>query len=428
METNAEKRRAFAEQVVERLRGAGFTAYWAGGCVRDQLLGRTPKDYDVATDATPPQIRDLFGRRRTLAIGAAFGVITVLGPKQAGQVEVTTFRRETTYSDGRHPDSVSFSSAQEDASRRDFTINGMFFDPVEGRVIDFVGGQEDLRRGMIRAIGDPEERIAEDKLRMLRAIRFASAFDFELDPKTYEAIRRRAAEIGVVSVERIAEEMRKMLTGDGRSRAVRLILETGLAGAILPEIVPSGPGEQQQVERSLAVLKLLENPGFPLALAALLIGRVESGESEEICRRWRLSNRELDRVRWLVVHHGATANASQKPWSEIQPILVAEGAEDLLALGEAEAKLGERAAGEIAWCREQRMRPPEELDPPPILTGDDLKRHGLTPGPVFSVLLDRIRRAQLDQKIHTPGEALDFLDRLLEEQEIGNGQKGKKEG
>ena len=178
-----EEQRRFAVEVVRRLRGAGFEAYWAGGCVRDQLLGRTPKDYDVATNAVPDQVRALFGRRRTLAIGAAFGVIAVIGPQGPGTVEVTTFRRDAPYSDGRHPDSVTFSSAEEDASRRDFTINGLFYDPVEQRVIDFVGGQEDLAQRRLRAIGDARQRFAEDKLRMLRAVRFAATFAFSLDER-----------------------------------------------------------------------------------------------------------------------------------------------------------------------------------------------------------------------------------------------------
>src|SRR5208337_581044 len=177
-----EQQRRFALEVVRRLRAAGFEAYWAGGCVRDELLGRRPKDYDVATSAAPPQIRELFGNRRTLPLGAAFGVITVLGPRPADpayrvpMIEVATFRQDAEYSDGRHPDHVTFSSAREDAARRDFTINGMFFDPVERTVIDFVGGQEYLRQGLIRAIGSPRLRFGEDKLRMLRAVRFAAAF------------------------------------------------------------------------------------------------------------------------------------------------------------------------------------------------------------------------------------------------------------
>jgi tRNA nucleotidyltransferase/poly(A) polymerase len=187
-----QEQRRFAVEVVRKLRNAGFEAFWAGGCVRDKLLGRTPKDYDVATNATPPQIRELFGRRRTLAIGAAFGVITVIGPKSAGMIEVATFREDAAYSDGRHPDHVTFSSAREDAARRDFTINGLFYDPLDDRVIDFVGGQEDLALRRIRAIGNPRERIAEDKLRLLRAVRFSATFDFALEEGTRAAIREMA--------------------------------------------------------------------------------------------------------------------------------------------------------------------------------------------------------------------------------------------
>ncbi|MFN5709429.1 MAG: CCA tRNA nucleotidyltransferase, partial [Planctomycetota bacterium] len=173
--------REFAVQIVQRLQQAGFEAVWAGGCVRDMLLGLKPKDYDVATSALPEQIRDLFGHRQTLAIGASFGVITVLGPKSAGQVEVATFRQDAEYSDGRRPDSVHFSTAERDAQRRDFTINGMFYDPVQDVVLDFVEGRRDIDERVIRAIGNPEERIAEDKLRMLRAVRFAATYQFHLD-------------------------------------------------------------------------------------------------------------------------------------------------------------------------------------------------------------------------------------------------------
>ena len=234
------EQRRFAFEVVRQLRGAGFEAYWAGGCVRDQLLGRTPKDYDVATNAMPDQVRTLFGRRRTLAIGAAFGVIAVIGPKAAGMVEVTTFRRDAAYSDGRHPDSVAFSTAEEDASRRDFTINGLFYDPIDQRVIDYVGGQQDLAAKHLRAIGNARERFAEDKLRMLRAVRFAATFALTLDDETRAAIVEMAAEIHVVSPERIAMEMRRLLADSSRAIGVWLMLETKLAEQLLPEIAPSG--------------------------------------------------------------------------------------------------------------------------------------------------------------------------------------------
>jgi poly(A) polymerase len=226
MTTDATTPRQFALEVVQRLRGADFEAYWAGGCVRDGLLGREPKDYDVATSATPDQIRTLFGRRRTLPLGAAFGVITILGPPQAGPVEVATFRQDATYSDGRHPDSVRFSSAQEDAQRRDFTVNGLFYDPVADQVIDYVGGRQDIDRRVIRAVGDPLQRFTEDKLRMLRAVRFSAAYEFSLEPKTFEAIRRMAPEINVVSPERISMEMKRNLVDQNRAWGMRLLGNT----------------------------------------------------------------------------------------------------------------------------------------------------------------------------------------------------------
>ena len=410
-----EKQRRFAVEVVRRLRDAGFEAYWAGGCVRDRLLGLTPKDYDVATDATPPGIRELFGKRRTLAIGAAFGVITVLGPKDAGQIEVATFRRDAAYTDGRHPDSVSFSSAREDASRRDFTINGLFYDPIEGEVIDFVGGQEDLQRHVLRAIGDAHERFGEDKLRMLRAVRFSARFGFPLAADTLAAIREMADQITVVSPERIAMEMRQILVAPSRCTAVRLLLDTGLAAVILPEIVPADETGHRRLDHTLTVLDRLSEPGFPLALAALLYPVVEAAQAGQLGKRWRLSNQETDRVGWLVGHRAALDRARSTPWSSVQRILIAEGIEDLLALAEAVALAGSGDTSEIAWCRAKLAEPEEVLNPPPLLTGDDLIRHGVPAGPSYRVLLNRVRDAQLDGEIQTRDDALALVDRLLKE-------------
>ncbi len=424
-----EKQREFAVDVVRKLRTAGFVAYWAGGCVRDQLLGRVPKDYDVATDATPPQIRNLFGHRRTLAVGAAFGVITVLGPPAAGQIEVATFRRDAPYSDGRHPDSVSFSTAREDALRRDFTVNGLFYDPIDEEVIDFVGGQEDLARRMIRAIGAPRQRFGEDKLRMLRAVRFSAAFGFTLEADTLGAIREMAAGITVVSPERIAMEMRQVLVDRSRVAAVRLLLETGLAAVLLPEIVPADEPGQRRLDATLNVLERLDvleqldvlerlgPPGFPLALAALLYQHVDPPRAAQVCKRWRLSNHERDRVCWLLEHHASLKRAPWAPWSTVQRILIADGAEDLLKLNEAAALAGcgQMTTAEIAWCLGKLAQPREVLDPPPLVTGDDLIRHGVPTGPSYRVLLERVRDAQLDDQIHTKTEALALVDRLLDE-------------
>ncbi len=212
-----DRNREFAGEVVSRLKQAGHQALWAGGCVRDYLLGRVPKDYDVATDARPEEVRQIFGHRRTLAVGASFGVIVVRGPRGVADVEVATFRTEGPYLDGRRPESVTFATPEEDAKRRDFTINGMFFDPLAQQVLDYVGGERDLGAGIVRAIGDPHDRVREDKLRMLRAVRFAANLDFELDPITASAVREMADQLTVVSAERITQEPAK----DAHQRAPR---------------------------------------------------------------------------------------------------------------------------------------------------------------------------------------------------------------
>jgi tRNA nucleotidyltransferase/poly(A) polymerase len=400
-----EEQRRFAVEVVRRLRGAGFEAYWAGGCVRDQLLGRTPKDYDVATNATPEQIRGLFGRRRTLAIGAAFGVISVRGPRAAGMVEVTTFRRDAAYSDGRHPDSVAFSTAEEDASRRDFTINGIFFDPIERRVIDFVGGQEDLAAGHVRAIGAARDRFAEDKLRMLRAVRFAATLGFTLDAEARQAIAQMAAEIHVVSAERIAAEMQRMLTDSSRAAAVRLLIETGLAAEVLPEINRS----QLPNEMLESLSRLGDDCGFPLALAAVLCPYTDAAGATAVCRRWRLSNQQRERVCWLVEHRIALDNAPAMRWSELQPLLAAEGAGELLRLVESASPA---AAAAVAHCRRLLAQPRELLDPPPLVTGDDLLALGVPSGPRYKDLLQRLRAAQLDGEVGTREESLAMAEKL----------------
>ena len=402
-----EEQRRFAVEVVQTLREHGHEAYWAGGCVRDQLLGIVPKDYDTATDATPQQIRKIFGYKRTLPIGAAFGVITVLGSKKTGMVEVATFREDADYSDGRHPDHVTFSSAKEDASRRDFTINGLFYDPIEHRVIDYVDGQEDLRRRVLRAIGDADSRFAEDKLRMLRAVRFAATFQFAIDGQTLQAIGAMADQISVVSAERIAMEMRRMLVDANRVCAVRLLLETGLAGTVLPEIVAV---DSTELDHTLTTLGQLAEPGFPLALATLLHRLVDTDDAVEACRRWRLSNKEMQRVAWLVDHRTTLEDAVSQPWSQLQPVLIDEGIDDLLALHEIATSAG---PVDVAVCREHLRQPPEQLDPVPLLNGGDLMKHGIQAGPAFRPLLQRIRDAQLDGLIHTKPEALALVDRLV---------------
>jgi poly(A) polymerase len=425
---DASRQREFALEIAQKLRAAGFEALWAGGCVRDELLGLVPKDYDVATSATPDQIRDLFGHRRTLPIGAAFGVITVLGPRPAGQIEVATFRSDAAYSDGRHPDSVTFTTAEHDAQRRDFTINGLFFDPIAEQVVDYVDGQEDLQKRTIRAIGDARSRLREDKLRMLRAVRFAAAFDFAIDPDTLHAIQETAAEINTVSAERIGMEIRRMLLDPNRAVALTLLRETALLPHVLPELERSSDTAFNDTKRVLAALN---SPSLPLAIAALLHATTPSDcslRSEDdalpnqeaaefgsslpnlLGRRLRYTNKEVDRASWLLTNRDAIGQSSHIPWPRLQRLLTHEGANDLIALREAIAGPDDRA---LAYARERLAWPAERLNPLPLVDGSDLIRHGLAPGPQFSALLEQIRDAQLNGEIHSRDDALALVDRLL---------------
>ncbi len=420
-QVDPEKQREFAVEIVRRLRARGFEALWAGGCVRDRLLGITPKDYDVATTARPEQIREIFGILRTVPVGAAFGVITVIGTRTAGHIEVATFREDKSYSDGRHPDSVEFSSPEADARRRDFTINGVFYDPLDDRVIDFVGGQEDLACRVVRAIVDPRARFAEDKLRLLRAVRFAATLRFALDPDTRRAIREMAGEVTLVSAERIAAEMRLMLVHETRANSVKLLRDVGLLAAVLPELfagqataLPSVSAEPDRVRWALTleVLDRLDTPTFPLALAALLHAFVSAAVAYEICRRWKLSNRESQRTAWLLEHQSALLDARQMPWSKLQKLLIAEGSDELLRLHEAVAKATNTPTAHVEHCRALLTMPREQLDPPPLVTGNDLIAHGVRRGKLYPKLLGAVRDAQLDKQVASKAEALALVDRL----------------
>jgi tRNA nucleotidyltransferase/poly(A) polymerase len=408
--------REFAATIVRRLRGAGHQALWAGGCVRDRLLGLAPKDYDVATSASPQEIAAVFGDRRTLGIGAAFGVMAVLGPRQM-RVEVATFRQDGRYLDGRHPEEVTFSTAEKDAQRRDFTINGLFFDPVTEQVIDYVGGVDDLRHGVVRAIGDPRARFDEDKLRMLRAVRFSTTYNFELDQATLEAIQSLAGELVIVSAERIAEEMRKLLPHPRRARGVELLREARLLEVILPEAKafaeqePAAAADATAWARTLRVLDALERPTFPVALAAMLreLGEPDAPDDrlvEEVGGRWRLSNDEIAQAAWVRRNETAVRTARRIPWPRLQRILIGEFIDELLVLADAAARVLDGSTGEVEFCRSKLALPEDELNPKPLLDGNDLIRAGLTPGPLFHRLLETVRDAQLVGRIKTKDEAL----------------------
>jgi len=379
--------REFAIECVRTLQRAGFRALWAGGCVRDELLGLAPQDYDVATDARPEQVQGLF--RRSLAIGAAFGVIEVIGPRLADgahhTIEVATFRSDGAYTDGRRPDSIAFSNPEEDAQRRDFTINGLFFDPIANELHDFVGGRADLLAKVLRAIGDPASRFEEDKLRVLRAVRIAARFDLTIDPATRDAARAIAPQIVVVSAERVAEELRKMLSHPNRDRGLSLLDEFDLARVLFPESCP------------IAATNLPPDASFELALARIL--QASPRKRVEAVADWlKLSGAEKSRVAWLVANRDSLAEPI--PLSRLKPLLAHPGGSELIRLHKSlghDVAFAERVLSET---------PPDELNPPPFVTGEDLIAAGLKPGPEFKRLLDAVRAAQLDETIRSKEDGL----------------------
>ncbi len=441
--SEAEARRAFAEEVVRRLQGAGEVALWAGGCVRDLLLDQIPADYDVATSAPPDRVMEILPYR-AVTVGISFGVVRVLMPRRPGvEVEVATFRSDGAYVDGRRPESVVFSSPEVDASRRDFTINGMFWDPVADQLIDYVGGRDDLDRRILRAIGEPSARFAEDKLRILRAVRMASRFGLSIDPATASAIREMADQVHTVSAERIAQELRRMLVHPTRARAIQTGMELRVLGAILPEVVRMRglfQGKPMQPEGDLwdhtrLVLDLLPGePTFPLAMSALLhdVGKPASRSfhhgrysyhnheqigaaiAEKVARRLKFSNQERDRIAWLVRFHQYLGEATRMRESKLKKILAEPGIQELLDLHRADAMATTGDTSQVDYCEYYlREQPTGPINPPPLLSGHDLARHGLKSGPRFKVLLDRVREAQLDGLVRSKREALEWVDREL---------------
>jgi tRNA nucleotidyltransferase/poly(A) polymerase len=405
-------------RIILRLRDAGFVAFWAGGCVRDALLGKTPKDFDVATDATPDAVRDVFGKKSTLAFGASFGVIGVLPPIDRDRhprngdqtiqpTEVATFRSDGTYSDGRRPDSVHFGDAQADALRRDFTINGLFYDPVQSLVIDYVGGQADLAAGVLRTIGDPRQRFDEDKLRMLRAVRFATTLGFRIDPATMASVQSRAAEIDVVSGERIGAEMRRVLAHAKATKGIEHLIQCHLETAVLPELADI------DLDRAAETLNAAGEKLFVVGLAALLVHHPSPIEAmRSITARWKLSGDEVRQVTAAIMHHAAVLRADVLPWSTVQPILADRDASVVVEVADALARSDSMSRDGVALARQKLALPPEQLDPPPLISGDDLRSMGIAPGPNYRVILETIRKQQLDQQITTQEEATQIARNL----------------
>jgi len=391
--------RSTALWVLRRLRRAGHQALFAGGCVRDMLLDRPCADYDVATDATPEQVAALF--ERVLLIGAQFGVAMVL--RKGRSVEVATFRTDLPTSDGRRPDGVRFVSARQDALRRDFTINGMFYDPLAEKVIDYVGGREDLGRGVIRTIGPPEQRFAEDYLRMLRAVRFAVRLGFRIDPATADAIRTQAPSISAVSGERICDELTRMLSQATAGKAMRLLGDLGLAQEVLGELVADEGLWARAVARVEAVAGRQD---VVLALAALL-GELSGGAIRALIRRWGASNRRRDALCFLARGLDLWRTAAEMPLCGFKRLMANENFPRLIALWEVRER---SATGAAALSRKARERADgidvDAVCPPALVTGDDLRAMGMEPGPRLGQVLRALYDAQLDETISTRAEAL----------------------
>ena len=435
-----------ALQVVKELRAAGYEAYLAGGCVRDLLLEREPKDYDVATSATPEVVLGLFPR--TFAVGAHFGVVLVADGDEKGYVttEVATFRSDGAYSDGRHPDGVRYTlSAEEDVRRRDFTINGLLLDPLQSQidlrsaVIDYVGGVADLDAGVVRAIGRADERFEEDRLRMIRGVRFAARFGFYLESGTKEAMRRLAGRIEAVSRERVRDELTKMLTEGHARSAFELLAETGLLAEVLPEVArmkgveqpPQFHPEGDVWVHTLGLLAQLEAGCSPtLAWGTLLHdvgkpptfrcapdrirfdGHVEVGVAmaAEICRRFRFSNDETTQILALVENHMRFADAGRMKASTLKRFFRLRGFEEHLALHRMDCLAGSGNLDHWQFVQERWLAMPEEVvRPKPLITGRELIAAGYAPGAQFKVMLRAVEDAQLEGTIETAQQALELV-------------------
>ncbi len=442
------QRQAAAAAIVHTLRAAGFAAYFAGGCVRDLLLGREPADFDVATSATPEVVLGMFPR--TFAVGAHFGVVLVVDPVDGGEIitEVATFRNDGAYSDGRRPESVRYTqSPQEDVQRRDFTLNGMLLDPellrqgvaVQAAVLDMVGGIADLEAGILRAIGDPMRRFAEDKLRMLRAIRFAARLGFTIDAATFAAIRATAPQAHHVSQERVRDELTRTLTEGAPRRAFELLDATGLLREVLPEVArlqgveqpPQFHPEGDVWTHTLLLLDNLPAGASPtLAWGALLHdigkpatfrrapdrirfdGHVEIGVriAEDICARFRMSHEETAQIVALVAHHMRFGEVEKMRAATLKRFLRLDRFPEHLALHRLDCLASHRDLRLYEFAKHHfETIPAEEIRPQPLLTGHDLIAAGFRPGPAFREMLLRVEDAQLEGRIHTREEALALI-------------------
>jgi tRNA nucleotidyltransferase/poly(A) polymerase len=437
--------RALAERVCRALRDAGHQAHFVGGCVRDILLGREPADYDVATDATPDQVQRIFPR--SLAVGAQFGVIVVVDEAASGeplQVEVATFRSDIGYTDGRHPDRVVYAKTpQEDVKRRDFTINALLLDPETNEILDFVGGRDDLRAGIIRAIGNPEDRFREDKLRMVRAVRFAARFRYAIEEATFAAIVKLAPEIHQVSAERLRDELTKLLTEGQARRGFELLDETRLLPELLPEVARMKGVEQPPqfhpegdvwIHTLLMIEKLPAGCTPTVAWGVLLhdVGKpptfkppsgpgdrirfdehaeVGTRMAEDICRRLRFSKEDTTQIAALVANHMRFKDVPQMKPATLKRFVRLDRFEEHMELHRLDCLSSHRHLDNYEFMRRFLAEtPPEQVRPPRLLTGDDLVRLGYRPGPAFKAILEAVEEAQLNGAVQTRNEALQLVE------------------
>jgi poly(A) polymerase len=425
---------ALARRVIAKLRGAGHQAYLVGGCVRDLVLGLKPKDFDIATDARPDRIMDLFPNSGR--VGAHFGVVLVRDVFD--QVEVATFRSDHDYLDGRHPEYVRFESdPREDVLRRDFTINGLMLDTETERVLDFVGGQDDLARGIVRAIGEPNARFREDHLRLLRAVRFAARFGFQIEQATFEAIQRDHALILNVAVERVRDELVRILTEGGARRGFELLDASGMLEDLLPEVArmkgvaqpPEYHPEGDVWTHTLLLLEQMQHPTVTLALGALLHdvgkpatfrvadrirfdGHVEEGSriAHSILTRLRFSREEIDQVGALVDNHMRFKDVHRMKESTLKRFLRMPEFEEHLELHRLDAMSSNKRLDNYDLAKQKLSEYGEKhLQPEPLVTGADLIGMGYQPGPQFSRILAMVEDAQLEGTIETRGEAIHLI-------------------
>ncbi len=398
--------KATAVGVVRRLRAAGYEALLAGGCVRDMLMGHRASDYDVATSATPRQVKQIFGH--VLMIGAKFGVAMVIINRRT--IEVTTFRSDLSYSDGRRPDGVKFVTPKRDAQRRDFTINGMFYDPISRRVIDYVGGKKDLQAGVIRAIGDPERRFAEDYLRMLRAVRFAGRFGFRIERATARAIKRRAGRITKISGERIREELEKMFARKPALATLKQLHKLQLIKAILPELFADTNHWSKASRRAGAV----SERGDALLTIASLLCDLPASDIRRIVRRWGGSNEMRKSLLWMSEHLDDWRTAHEMSLAQFKRILAHRDFRRLEMLWRFEERFADGGKSRsLAIRRRIKAIDPKQIDPQPLLTGADLKEIGLKEGAILGRVLRKLYDAQLNEQITNRRDALRMARSLI---------------